>query len=146
MIAPFHNLSDRAAFAYGFIDRGAGASAQAAQDAALGTAGIINRPSARAARSFGDPSLVAHVSIRAQSSAIEPRLIEEFAGLHMKAYCHETGLAECIARGPSPGASPEVARDALARHQVNPATVMIAILFASLVPIVIALLRRRQRR
>jgi hypothetical protein len=93
MVAPFHNLSDEAAFANGFIDRGAGSSAQAAQDAAFGAAGIIHRPAARAARSLGHPSFVSNVSIGAQSSAIEPRLIEEFSGLHVKTDCNKAGLA-----------------------------------------------------
>ena len=153
MGAPFHNLSDETTFANGFIDRGAGASTQAAQDAAFGAAGIIDRPAARAARSLGHPSFVSNVSIGAQAGAIEPRLIEEFPRLHVKTDRNKTGLAERIGRRPSAGAAAKVARDAFARHQVNPAAFMIAvviavmvtILFASLVPIVLTILRRRQR-
>jgi len=144
MIATLDNLPHLTAFPDGFVDGGACSAAQPPQNAAFGATRIVNGPATRRAGSFCDPSLVSRVSIRAQASAIEPRLIEEFTGLHVKTYGNKTGLAERIGGRPSPRAPAEIARDAFARRDVN--TFSVAIAVPIVIAVVISILRRRQRR
>src|ERR1039458_8366069 len=92
MVTPLGNLPHETAFANSFINGGAASSSQPAQSAAIGAAGIIDRPAAGAARSGGHRSLLSDRQVRSQASAIEPCLVEEFTGLHVKAYRYETGL------------------------------------------------------
>ncbi|MFZ0864596.1 MAG: hypothetical protein WAN18_28320 [Candidatus Sulfotelmatobacter sp.] len=89
------------AFANSFIDGGAGSSTQSDESAATVAVSIKNGTATRAACSLRHPKLVSEVSIRSQASTIEPCLVEEFAGLHVKAYRHETGLTERVRRRPS---------------------------------------------
>jgi hypothetical protein len=139
MLAPLDNLPHGSTFANGLIDGGSGSSPQPAQNTAFGAAGIRNRTAAGTARSLGHPQVVSHVAVRSQARAIEPRLVEKFAGLHVKANGDETGFTERIGGWPSARTAAEVARDPFARPQVKP--VAVAIMIA--IPILI--LRRRQR-
>jgi hypothetical protein len=139
MFAPLDNFPHGSTFANGLIDGGPGSSAQAAQNAAFGAAGIRNRTAAGTACSLGHPQVVSRVAVRSQARAIEPCLVEEFAGLHVKANGDQTGFTERIGGWPSARTAAEVARDPFARLQVKSVAVAIA------VALPILILRRSQR-
>jgi hypothetical protein len=85
IVAPLGDRSEMVALADGFVDRSAGPSAQSAQHGALRAVRIVHRPAAPTAGSAGHPLFIAEFSIPPQANAIEPRLVEEFARLHVKA-------------------------------------------------------------
>lgn len=133
IVAPLGDRSEMAALADGFVDRSAGPSSQSAQHGALRAVRIVHRPAARTAGSAGHPLLIAEFSIPSQANAIEPRLVEEFARLHVKADGYKTGLTHRVGGRPSAAAAAEVPRDALVgnsngRAVVIPVAVAIMIL------------------
>jgi len=121
------DLSDKTAFANGFIDRGAGASAEAAQGAAIEASSIVNGLATRAAGSCGHPAFVAERAIGAHGSAIEPRLVEVLASLHVKGDGDEAGIALSIRRGAAARASAEVARHAIVGQNKNRTMIVVAV-------------------
>jgi hypothetical protein len=141
IVAHVSDLPYVTTFANSFVDGSAGSPTQSNQNAATTAAGIMDGTAAGAARSLGHPQLVSDVSIGSQASAIEPRLVKIFAGLHVKTHRYGTGLTYRIGRGPSTRAAAEVARDAVARAKMK----AIAVAVAVPIPIPIAILRRRQR-
>jgi hypothetical protein len=141
IVAHVSDLPYVTTFADSFVDGSAGSPTQSNQNAATTAAGIMDGTAAGTARSLGHPKIVSDVSIGSQASAIEPRLVKIFAGLHVKTYRYGTGLTYRVGRGPSTRAAAEVARDAVARAKMK----AIAVAVAVAVPIPIAILRRRQR-
>jgi hypothetical protein len=157
IVIALRDLPHEGAFAGGFVDGGAGASAQADQRATVGTTRIKHRAPAGAAGSGGHSPLVAERSIRTHGSAVEPRGVIELAGLHVEADGDEARIAERVGRRPSAGAAAEIARDAFVRQDEDGAvlvmiavegtiavTVMIAVL-AVMIAVLIVILRRGER-
>ena len=127
------------AFADRFIDGGAGASPQSDEDAAAPAVRIPHRTSARAARSFSHPNVVAEIAIGPNVGAVEPGLIKKLASLHMKADSDEARLAERVARRPAAAPTAKVAYKGIARSNVNPVAIV-----AVAITVMVAILRRRQ--
>ena len=139
ILAPLGDRPDVAAFADGLVDGRAGATLQSAQYGTLRAVRIVHRPPARTAGSAGHPLLVSELSIPAQTDAIEPCLIEEFPGLHVKADGDKAALTRGVGRRPSAASATEVPRDAPLGN-ANRRSVVIPIAVAIMIP----LLRRRQ--
>jgi hypothetical protein len=96
IVAHLSDLPYVTTFANCFINGSSGSPTQSNENAATAAAGIVDGTAARAARSLGHPELVSEVSIRSQASAMEPRLVEKFASLHVEAYRYETGLTQSV--------------------------------------------------
>jgi hypothetical protein len=145
----FSSLSDsvkRAAHASGLVNRRSGASAQAAQYHPRGTERIVHGPSAGAAGSLRHSDFIAEIAIAVNAHAIEPRLIEVLAGLHVESHGDGIFLAYGIRRRPPAVAAAEVLHRALVRQDEGAAAVAIAISVAITVVVAILLVLGRSQR
>jgi hypothetical protein len=107
------DLAHGTALAGSFIDGSATAATQAAQSQAGRTGGVGYGTAARSSGASGHAALLSERAIRTHGRAIEPRLIEEFARLHVESDGDEAGIAECVGGGTSAVATAKVAGDAL---------------------------------
>jgi hypothetical protein len=96
MLTPLGDLADGAAFAAGFVDGSAGASAQSTQRHALRAISIADGTATATAGAFGDSAVFTDPSIGTQRSALEPRLVIKLSGLHVKADGDEAALADGV--------------------------------------------------
>jgi hypothetical protein len=108
------DFAERAANADRLIDGGAGASAQTAQYHAARAADVLHRTPARTACALRHPDFVSQIAIAADAGAIEPRRIEELAGLHVESNGNGIFVACGLGSGPAASAASEVDGDALA--------------------------------
>jgi hypothetical protein len=134
------NLAERAANADGLIDGASGASAKAAQHHAARADGVVHGTPPGTARALRHPDFISQIAIPANVDAIEPRRVEELAGLHMESDGDRILLANSIGRRPAAVATAEVEGHALARYpNRTPVPVSIAI------TILVGVLRRGKR-
>jgi hypothetical protein len=146
IVVTLRDVAHQAAFADGLINGSASPPAKAAQRETVGTTCIGDWPPAWAAGSTGHSAFVSERSVGTHGSAVEPRLVIELAGLHVKPNRNKTRITECIRGRSSAGTAAEVPRRALVRQNENrsveaavAATIVIAI------PIAVLILRVSQR-
>jgi len=133
------------AFTRSFIDGGASASRQPAQNAIVGAVGVVNRTATWASGAFRGSDFIAQGAVGAEARAIQPRLVIVFPGLNMKTHGHEAVFALGIRSGPAPPTTAEIAGNLLTGDENSaPIPVPVMIPITIVVAILIAVLRRRQ--
>ena len=125
------DCAQRAAHTHRLVDGGARASAQTAQRESLGTKRIRHRAPTSAARAFGHSQITAESSVRTDGRAVEPRLIEELAGLYVESDGDRLFFAERVGRWTAAVAATEVAHHAFVRNEDG--TVMVKVVVVTTV-------------
>lgn len=128
MIRAIRDLAQRSAFADSFIDGSASAPAEAAQHEPLRTHCVMHRTSAWTAGSLRHGKFVAKPALGADAGAIEPRLVEILAGLHVKSHGDGIRRALRIGRRPAAIASAKILCGALSRDEDAPVVPPVTIL------------------
>lgn len=138
------DLAERAANAHRLIDRGPGASAQAAQCHAPRAGCVLYWSPAGTARALRHSDFISQVAIAANPGAIEPCRVEELAGLHVESDGHGIFVAYGIGSGPAALAAAEVDGRALVRY-VHSAMIVIAAMITVAILIVLSRGERSER-
>jgi hypothetical protein len=140
IVATLGDLTQRAAHTDRLIDGGSGAAAQTAQHESVRAERIVHGTSARTAGPAGHSRLTSR-TVMTHVDAIEPRLVEEFTGLHMEADRDRFFAAHCVGRRPAATSATKIDVNGLVRNanQATPIIVTIPILIIMTIAVLITI-------